>query len=67
MENKEKRLNFIITEVLRSGYGIGLIYAGKLIITIGGGLIVAGWLTGRFAEKNINSLGGEDNTKDHQD
>ena len=67
MENEKKKLNFI-TEVSRGGYGIGLISAGKLITTIGGSLFIAGWLSRKFAEKNINALlGEEDNTKDHQD
>ena len=66
MENEKKTLNFI-TEVLRVGSSIGLISAGKLITTIGGGLLIAGWLSRKFAEKNLDALLGEDNTKDHQD
>ncbi len=66
MENEEKKLNFI-TEVSRAGYSLGLISAGKLITTIGGSLLVAGWLSKKFAEKNILALLGEDNNKDHQD
>ena len=68
MENEKKTLNFI-TEVLRVGSSIGLINAGKLITTIGGSLLVAGWLSRKFAEKNLGALlgEGEDNTKDYQD
>ncbi len=66
MENEKKTLNFI-TEVLRVGSSIGLISAGKLITTIGGSLLIAGWLSRKFAEKNLDALLGEDNTKDHQD
>lgn len=66
MENEKKWLDFI-TEVSRGGYSIGLIYAGKLITMVGGGLLIAGWLTRKFFEKNMNALLGEDNTKDHQD
>lgn len=65
MENEKKTLNFM-TEVLRAGYGIGLISAGKLITTIGGSLLVAGWLNRKFAEKSLNTLFGEDNTEDCQ-
>lgn len=66
MKNEKKMSNFI-TEVLRAGYGIGLIGAGKLITAIGGGLLVAGWLSKKSAEKNIEALSEEDNTNDYQD
>jgi hypothetical protein len=66
MENEKKMSNFI-TGVLRAGYGIGLIYAGKLITAIGGGLLIAGWLSKKSAEKNIEALSEEDNTNDYQD
>ena len=66
MENEKKMSNFI-TEILRAGYGIGLISAGKLITAIGGGLLAAGWLSKKSAEKNIEALSKEDNTNDYQD
>lgn len=66
MENEKNMSNFI-TGVLRGGYSIGLITAGKIITTVGGSLLVVGWLSRKFAEKNIKALLGEDNTEDHQD